>query len=330
MNRFQEKRALLFKENAKHDPSENSAKFGNYDLTTKAAISSILESYYEQLSWFKTANQDRIKIICENLSFIKAMFQILDPQLSLCMFECPEPSILQVLGRLPRAIGTFIYFLFMPCKIYVQQYLWIVITLIYIPTMFTFDTISNEYILVNPADFSKVSFDFSSTLLNCSSAPKGQPLVITYSNQIITGWYEVLVYTFTIGFAVRTVSQAQIPIYDWITVDELMDKNCETDEDEQLFSFRGQTMSTFECNNILIENYFNAILLGQNAITPNVVLEDSQGVRVPTLIRIETQIQSTSENAFEDCSSSQGRALPGWLDASVCLRCISRQQSMSH
>ncbi len=179
--------------------------------------------------------------------------------------------------------------------------------------MYTFNFISDEYILVNPADFFHVSFDFSPTIRNCSSAPKGQPLVITYSNQIITGWYDVLVYTFTIGFAVRAVSQAQIPIYDWITVDELMDNNCETDEDEQIFSFWGQKMSTFECNNILIENYFNAILLGKEVLEPDVVLHDGRDAAddVRTSIQVPRPV-----------STELGSALPGqpsMLSHAFCL-----------
>ncbi len=45
-----------------------------------------------------------------------------------------------------------------------------------------------------------------------------------------------------------------------------MDDECETEEDEQLFSFRGQKMTWFECMDIMIEGYFDVILVGKKAV----------------------------------------------------------------
>jgi hypothetical protein len=168
-------------------------------------------------------------------------------------------------------------FLVIICKPFVQHYLWIIITAVYIPAMYFFDSISDVFVLINPEDVADTPrFDLVPAVYNCSSVPKGHPVLLTYSYQIVSGWYEVLVFAFTIGFTVRQLGQAQIPIYDWITVDELMDDECETDEDEQLFSYRDQKMTRFECMDILIEGYFHAILVAKGAVKIKPVQHSNQ------------------------------------------------------
>jgi hypothetical protein len=254
------------------DPSQNlqiligDSRFGDYDKVTYEVIQEILKKQEKQIQWLISAatNKKTLKAIFSDFLCVKEMLQILDPQFKFCLFEVRRFSWWELGTLAGRLLSMCLFVLAMVFKPFVQQYLWIIITVIYIPAMYIFDSISDEYILINPEDVAHFPlFDFAPNVSNCSSAPKGHPLLLTYSHQIVSGWYDVLVYAFTIGFTVRQLGQAQIPIYDWITVDELMDDECETDEDEQLFSYRGQKMTRFECMDILIEGFFYAILVGK-------------------------------------------------------------------
>ena len=138
----------------------------------------------------------------------------LDPKFKTCFFEDkilhPFWSRFSILWRL---INTVLFFLAIICKPYVQHYLWIFITGIYIPAMYVFDSIGDEYVLINPKDAaSSPKFDFGAAVYNCSSAPPGHPILLNYSYQIVSGWYDVLVYAFTIGFTVRGLSANS----DWL------------------------------------------------------------------------------------------------------------------
>jgi hypothetical protein len=255
---------------AQSDSSDNdSSIFGHYVEATRNEIMNILKERQNKIEVLIEAKDDmeRLIRIFSEFSDIKEMLQILDPRFKFCFFEEMSLSLWNIYSIAGRLLSTVFFFLVIICKPLVQQHLWIIITVIYIPAMYIFDSISEAYVLINPEDAaSPQRFDFGPTIYNCSSAPKGHPLLVTYSYQIVSGWRDVLVYAFTIGFTVRQLGLAQVPIYDWITVDELMDDECETEEDEQLFSFRGQKMTWFECMDILIEGYFDAILVGKKAV----------------------------------------------------------------
>ncbi len=280
MVRFQEKHNFKIKKmrdemNAKTDESDvktdesdiGGPEFGDYDAATEAVIRDILSQQEKCIDCLIDGKDDLtiLRKIFSKFSTIKKALQVLDPQFKFCLFEVRKFSWWEPVILVRRLLSTTFMFFAMICKPFVQKYLWVIITVIYIPAMYTFESIDDSFVLINPEDVAQAPrFNFASTVIHtCSTVPKGQPLLLTYSYQIVTGWYEVLVYAFTIGFTVRQLGQAQVPIYDWITVDELMDDECETEEDEQLFSFRGHKMTQFECMDFMIEGYFRAILVGK-------------------------------------------------------------------
>jgi hypothetical protein len=250
-----------------HAQDDDLIIFGQYNRTVKDHIVSRLKLRQKQIEKYIAAkdSDEEVREICTEFERAKNMLQSLDPQLKFCFFEDWTPDhFVSFLSIVQRLISTIFFYAVIICKPFIQQYLWVVITAIYIPAMYQFDSIGDNYVLINPRDAAAhPRFDFGPTVYSCPSAPPGHPILLNYSYQIVSGWYDVLVYAFTIGFTIRQLGLAQMPIYDWITVDELMDDSCETAEDEQLFSFREHKMSWFECMDVLIDRYFDAILRGQ-------------------------------------------------------------------
>jgi hypothetical protein len=178
-------------------------QFGKYDKATYGVIKDKLKRQEEPIAWLINAkySTDVLKKICFEFSCFKEVLQILNPQFKFYLFEVKSlsSSWWRLVPLALRLFSTVLFYISIICKPFIRKHLWIVITAIYIPAMYIFDSISDTFVLINPDDVAHSQrFNFASAIYNCSSAPKGRPLLLTYSYHVVSGWHDVLVYAFTI------------------------------------------------------------------------------------------------------------------------------------
>jgi hypothetical protein len=124
---------------------------------------------------------------------------------------------------------------------YLQDLLWIVIALIYIIGMKYLDEIGAYYILVNPHDsLARNSFSFEvNAIKNCSFAPVGRPVLVYYSFKFLSA-YGMMAYGVTIGLVVRAISEQQRNVYDFLSMDDVVDQTSDNHASAMQLIFRSR------------------------------------------------------------------------------------------
>jgi hypothetical protein len=131
---------------------------------------------------------------------------------------------LHLIGNFFYAIIWALWWVSSKCREPLRRFMWLIIALIYIAGIYNLDRITESYILVNPSDlYGQMLVDFQvSSIHNCSQAPVGQPVLMRYSHKFLTS-YAIVAYGISIGLVIRNISEQQASVYDWVTMDELLD-----------------------------------------------------------------------------------------------------------
>lgn len=132
---------------------------------------------------------------------------------------------------------------------FAQQYLWVILLVVYIPLMYAFNAITETYIIANRADFPFVTNSGTDNYVEaCDALPVGSPVYFMYDKVFTSGWLSVIVSAFSFAFVGKKLADLQVQVYNWIDQDRYMDPEDTYICYKDIHLHRQRIVTTAECD----------------------------------------------------------------------------------
>ena len=198
--------------------------------------------------------------------------------------------VLHGFGNILHGLFWVLWWISSSCRQPLRYMLWVIIASIYIAGIHFLDEISEHYILKNPNDAHALAYvDFQvNSVNNCSLAPVDQPLLLRYSHKFLTS-YGIVAYGLTIGLIIRSISEQQAGLYDWVSLDDLLDQDRAKQESAVKLVMRG--------NKKLTSDVCQAIHMDMLSKKCQILLFDAESMGLDQAVHDGSTVQD-SNNCF--------------------------------
>jgi hypothetical protein len=205
----------------------DSYKFGEYD-------EDIYKEMHERALYEQKLVQEKLDLLKQDPVSPNVTYELVHEVINLTQPETANQCFLiaketknfigplQWVFALGICVRSGLIFIAYSFKSLLQRYLWIVIMVSYTVGKAYTNEIRETFILKNHQDL-QAKFVESNVISihNSSLVPEGQPIILTYSHKMLD-YYGIFTYGISIALVIQNISQQQVNIYDWITMDEVM------------------------------------------------------------------------------------------------------------